>query len=163
MGYFCLLADKARSFKGEQLAVCVWYVVDLNVWERFLTFVDCSDCRDADGIASSAQCMSSKSANCCWGTWWGQCYVQSRKWSTAWDTRCVPHSNLRTLHGTQAEFSHRSCLHDQLTSYAILLYVFFSRWGNHKAFPSLTTTAWCSCPNGFADWLEWHAVGLQMA
>lgn len=54
-GFYCLLADEARSFKTEQLAICLRYVTpDLQIKERFLMFVDCSDSRDAEGIA---QCL----------------------------------------------------------------------------------------------------------
>jgi len=50
VGYFCLMADEARSFRDEQLALCIRYAVDLDIHERFLMFVDCSGCQDADGI-----------------------------------------------------------------------------------------------------------------
>ena len=50
VGFFCLLADEARSFRNEQLAVCVRYAVDLDIRERFVMFVDCSESRNADGI-----------------------------------------------------------------------------------------------------------------
>lgn len=50
VGFFCLIADEARSFRDEQLAVCVRYAVDLNICERFVMFADCSECRDAGGI-----------------------------------------------------------------------------------------------------------------
>jgi len=50
VGFFCVIADEARSFRDEQLAVCVRYAVDLEVRERFVAFVDCSECRDAEGI-----------------------------------------------------------------------------------------------------------------
>lgn len=50
VGFFCLMADEARSFRDEQLAFCVRYAVDLEVRERFMMFVNCSECRDADGI-----------------------------------------------------------------------------------------------------------------
>ncbi len=46
------MADEARSFRDEQLAFCIRYAVDLDVRERFVMFVDCSDCRDANGITS---------------------------------------------------------------------------------------------------------------
>ena len=50
VGFYCLMADEARSFRDEQLTFCVRYALDLDVRERFVTFVDCSECRDADGI-----------------------------------------------------------------------------------------------------------------
>lgn len=50
VGFVCLLADEARSFRNEQLAVCVRYTVDLDIRERFVMFVDCSQCGDAEGI-----------------------------------------------------------------------------------------------------------------
>ena len=48
--FFCLMADEARSFIDEQLAVCIRYAVDLDIRERFVIFVDCSKCRDAEEI-----------------------------------------------------------------------------------------------------------------
>lgn len=54
VGFFCILADEARSFKSEQLALCVRYTNDkLEVKERFVGFVDCSSNSDADGIATA--------------------------------------------------------------------------------------------------------------
>uniref|UniRef100_H3A3A5 TTF-type domain-containing protein n=1 Tax=Latimeria chalumnae TaxID=7897 RepID=H3A3A5_LATCH len=54
VGFYCLIADEGRSFKQEQLSICVRYVgADLNVHERFLLFKDCSGSRNADGIYSS--------------------------------------------------------------------------------------------------------------
>jgi len=50
VGFFCLMADEARSFRDEQLAFCIRCAVDLDVRERFVMFVDCSECRDANGI-----------------------------------------------------------------------------------------------------------------
>ena len=37
---------QARSFRDEQLAVYIRYAVDLDVRERFLSFADCSNCRE---------------------------------------------------------------------------------------------------------------------
>jgi len=46
-------ADEARSFKSEQLALCVRYTnAKLEVKERFTGFVDCSSNSNADGIAN---------------------------------------------------------------------------------------------------------------
>lgn len=50
VGFFTIMADEARSAKTEQLSLCVRYAEGLHVKERFLTFVDCSDSRDAEGI-----------------------------------------------------------------------------------------------------------------
>lgn len=50
VGFFTIMADEARSSKTEQLSLCVRYADGLNVKERFLTFVDCSGSRDAEGI-----------------------------------------------------------------------------------------------------------------
>lgn len=41
-GYFALMVDEVRSHKQEQLSVCVRYAVDLEIYERFLQFVDVS-------------------------------------------------------------------------------------------------------------------------
>jgi len=51
-GFMCISADEARSFKSEQLALCIRYVTrDLEVLERFVTFKDCSNLTDAHGLA----------------------------------------------------------------------------------------------------------------
>ena len=52
VGFFTIMADEARSSKTEQLSLCVRYVVGLDVKERFITFVDCSSSRDAEGITN---------------------------------------------------------------------------------------------------------------
>jgi len=48
-GFFCLMADEALSFRDEQLAVCIRYADDLDIRERFVMFVDCSECRQQWG------------------------------------------------------------------------------------------------------------------
>jgi hypothetical protein len=50
VGFCTIIVDEARSAKTEQLSLCVRYADGLHVKERFLTFVDCSDSRDAEGI-----------------------------------------------------------------------------------------------------------------
>ena len=50
VGFFTIMADEARSSKTEQLSLCLRYADGLNVKERFVTFVDCSTSRDAEGI-----------------------------------------------------------------------------------------------------------------
>lgn len=52
-GFYCILADEARSFKREQLSVCVRYTNEnLQLKERFIGFADCSSSSTADGIAN---------------------------------------------------------------------------------------------------------------
>jgi hypothetical protein len=50
-GFFTLMADEARASKTEQLSICVRYAENLDVKERFLSFVDCSSHADADGLS----------------------------------------------------------------------------------------------------------------
>jgi hypothetical protein len=67
------MADKDRSFRDEQLTFCVRYMVDLEVRERFMTFVKCSECLDADRWnqkivkENSSHSWPSWSTNCCAG------------------------------------------------------------------------------------------------
>uniref|UniRef100_H3AEK7 TTF-type domain-containing protein n=1 Tax=Latimeria chalumnae TaxID=7897 RepID=H3AEK7_LATCH len=51
-GFFTVIADEARSFKTEQLSLCIKYAENLEVRERFLCFIDCSSSRGAEGIYS---------------------------------------------------------------------------------------------------------------
>ncbi len=48
--FFTVLVDEACSFKEEQMAVCVRYTERLEIKERFLGFIDCSERADATGI-----------------------------------------------------------------------------------------------------------------
>ena len=50
-GFFTVLVDEARSFKQEQMTICVRFVnaLDLNVEERFVGFVNC--CKKANAVA----------------------------------------------------------------------------------------------------------------
>uniref|UniRef100_H2ZUZ1 HAT C-terminal dimerisation domain-containing protein n=1 Tax=Latimeria chalumnae TaxID=7897 RepID=H2ZUZ1_LATCH len=48
--FFTILVDEARSFKQEQMTVCVRYTENLEIKERFLGFVDCFKRGDADAI-----------------------------------------------------------------------------------------------------------------
>ena len=50
VGFFTVMADEARSAKTEQLSLCVRYADGLSVKERFMSFVDCSNSRDAESI-----------------------------------------------------------------------------------------------------------------
>jgi len=52
-GHFALMVDEARSHKQEQLSVCVRYTVGLEIYERFLQFVDVSCGQDANQIVSA--------------------------------------------------------------------------------------------------------------
>ncbi|KAL4149483.1 hypothetical protein QTP88_003426 [Uroleucon formosanum] len=59
---FGIMCDEARCYKQEQMALCVRYVKNLDVVERFLGFIDCSKNQDAE-IAQSydgANVMSGK-------------------------------------------------------------------------------------------------------
>jgi len=47
------IVDKARSHKQEQLSVCVRYAVGLDIYERFLQFVNVSCGQDANQIVSA--------------------------------------------------------------------------------------------------------------
>ena len=50
-GFYTILVDEARSFKQEQMTICVRFVnaLDLNVEERIVGFVNCS--KKADTVA----------------------------------------------------------------------------------------------------------------
>uniref|UniRef100_H2ZTQ2 HAT C-terminal dimerisation domain-containing protein n=1 Tax=Latimeria chalumnae TaxID=7897 RepID=H2ZTQ2_LATCH len=50
IGFFTIIADEARSFKTEQLSLCIRYAENIEVRERFLCFIDCSSSRGAEGI-----------------------------------------------------------------------------------------------------------------
>ncbi|XP_060859274.1 zinc finger MYM-type protein 1-like [Metopolophium dirhodum] len=52
-GHFALMVDEARSHKQEQLSVCVRYAVGLDIYERFLQFVDVSCGQNANQIVSA--------------------------------------------------------------------------------------------------------------
>ncbi|KAL4141494.1 hypothetical protein QTP88_004124 [Uroleucon formosanum] len=47
---FGIMCDKARYYKQEQMALCVRYVKNLDVVERFLGFIDCSMNQDAESL-----------------------------------------------------------------------------------------------------------------
>ena len=50
-GFYTILVDEARSFKQDQMTICVRFVnvLDLNVEERFVGFANCS--KKADAVA----------------------------------------------------------------------------------------------------------------
>lgn len=52
-GMYALMYDEARSFKEEQLTICVRYTKRMMVQERFLSFVLCSTSRSAAGISNT--------------------------------------------------------------------------------------------------------------
>lgn len=52
-GMYALMCDEARSFKEEQLTICVRYTKRMVVQERFLSFVLCSTSRSAAGISNT--------------------------------------------------------------------------------------------------------------
>ncbi|KAL4083617.1 hypothetical protein QTP88_028933 [Uroleucon formosanum] len=47
---FGIMCDEARCYKQEQMALCVRYVKNLDVVERFLGFIDCSKNQDAESL-----------------------------------------------------------------------------------------------------------------
>ncbi|XP_072401051.1 zinc finger MYM-type protein 1-like [Diabrotica undecimpunctata] len=48
---FSIMCDEARSFKNEQLSLCVWYASqDLEIRERFFAFINCSENRLATNL-----------------------------------------------------------------------------------------------------------------
>lgn len=51
-GMYALMVDEARSFKEEQLSICVRYIKDFVVKERFLSFQNCSQERDATNLCN---------------------------------------------------------------------------------------------------------------
>jgi hypothetical protein len=53
VGFYTIIADEASSSRSEQLSICERYADGLSVKERFVTFVDCSSFRNAEGIAKS--------------------------------------------------------------------------------------------------------------
>ncbi|KAL4101261.1 hypothetical protein QTP88_021281 [Uroleucon formosanum] len=52
-GFFAIMVDEARSHKQEQLSICIRYVVDLEIVERFMEFVDVSSGQDANHIVAA--------------------------------------------------------------------------------------------------------------
>ncbi|CAH1109478.1 unnamed protein product [Psylliodes chrysocephalus] len=51
-GMYALMVDEARSFKEQQLSVCVRYVKGFQIEERFLGFTNCSQERDATSLCN---------------------------------------------------------------------------------------------------------------
>lgn len=49
-GFYCLLADEARTFKQEMLAICIRFTRGLDVEERFIGFYDCSLSQTAESL-----------------------------------------------------------------------------------------------------------------
>jgi len=49
-GKYSLMCDEARSFKEEQLSLCVRYCNGFEVCERFIKCIDCSQSRDAESL-----------------------------------------------------------------------------------------------------------------
>ncbi|KAL4125788.1 hypothetical protein QTP88_010028 [Uroleucon formosanum] len=47
---FGIMCDEARCYKQEQMALCVRYVKNLDVVERFLGFIDCSKNQNAESL-----------------------------------------------------------------------------------------------------------------
>ncbi|KAL4131423.1 hypothetical protein QTP88_008736 [Uroleucon formosanum] len=53
VGLFAIMCDEARCYREEQLSICVRYVVDLQVYERFIGFVNVSSGQDANNILAA--------------------------------------------------------------------------------------------------------------
>ncbi|XP_050065523.1 zinc finger protein 862-like [Aphis gossypii] len=53
VGFFAIMCDEARCYREEQLSICVRYVVDLQVYERFIGFVNVSSGQDANNILAA--------------------------------------------------------------------------------------------------------------
>lgn len=51
-GFFSLMVDEARCYKEEQLSIVIRYAKNLEIVERFMTFIDCSTSRDAKSLAT---------------------------------------------------------------------------------------------------------------
>ncbi len=60
VGFLAVIADEAKSSKTEQLSVCIRYTDGLQIKERFICFVDCSNSRDAAGIVSGIKVHCSR-------------------------------------------------------------------------------------------------------
>lgn len=57
-GFYTVLVDEARSFKQEQMTVCLRYAEGLEIKERFIGFVDCSEGADAVALFGQIkQCL----------------------------------------------------------------------------------------------------------
>eukprot|EP00102_Acyrthosiphon_pisum_P019856 XP_016657066.1 PREDICTED: zinc finger MYM-type protein 1-like [Acyrthosiphon pisum] len=52
-GIVAIMVDEARSYKEEQLSICIRYVNGLDVCERFLTFIDVSSSQKAIDIVAA--------------------------------------------------------------------------------------------------------------
>ncbi|CAI6365209.1 unnamed protein product [Macrosiphum euphorbiae] len=53
IGFFALMCDEARCYREEQLSICVRYTIDLDVYERFLCFVDVSKGQTSNHIVTA--------------------------------------------------------------------------------------------------------------
>ncbi|XP_060867951.1 zinc finger MYM-type protein 1-like [Metopolophium dirhodum] len=53
IGFFALMCDEARCYREEQLSICVRYTIDLDVYERFLCFVDVSKGQTSNNIVTA--------------------------------------------------------------------------------------------------------------
>ena len=49
-GFYCLLADDARSHKNEYVSICVRYVNELKIYERFIGFENVSESQSAKSL-----------------------------------------------------------------------------------------------------------------
>ncbi|KAL4091985.1 hypothetical protein QTP88_026579 [Uroleucon formosanum] len=50
-GTFSIMCDEALCYKDEQMSLCIRYVKDLDIQERFLGFIDCSEKQDAQALS----------------------------------------------------------------------------------------------------------------
>ncbi|XP_060851596.1 zinc finger MYM-type protein 1-like [Rhopalosiphum padi] len=53
VGFFAIMVDDARCHKVEYMSICVRYVKDLEVYERFLGFMDVSEKQDAQTLINT--------------------------------------------------------------------------------------------------------------
>ncbi|XP_008183461.1 zinc finger MYM-type protein 1-like [Acyrthosiphon pisum] len=51
--FFALMCDEARCYREEHLSICVRYTIDLDVYERFLCFVDVSKRQTSNHIVTA--------------------------------------------------------------------------------------------------------------
>ncbi|VVC41441.1 Domain of unknown function DUF4371 [Cinara cedri] len=53
IGFCSVICDKARCYRQEQMSICVHYAKNLNVYERFLGFINVSENQNADALATA--------------------------------------------------------------------------------------------------------------
>ena len=93
-GFYTILVDAARSFKQEQMTICVRFVsaLDLNMEERFVGFVNCSKKAYAVAIYIHIKfflqkCGILRTTDSGARIRWCCCHVRKRKWSSIKNTK----------------------------------------------------------------------------